>query len=252
MGVLIRELLQGGLLHADIRTVAGRDLYAYTEEPWLSAQGLAWRAAPETSGDTTVLRSLRDPFASDGGLKLLQGNLGRAVIKTSAVAAENRVVEAPALVFDDQEEVLQAFKRGELARDFVAVVRYQGPRANGMPELHQLTPALTSLQSKGYRVALVTDGRMSGASGVVPAAIHVSPECLSGGPLARVRNGDVILIDSHHGILEAKVPLEVWHARELAHPNIAHYHTGTGRELFATFRASAGEAEQGALSCMRF
>ena len=157
------------------------------------------------SGDLTVLRPASDPFSSDGGLKLLKGNLGRSVIKTSAVKAENRVVTAPALVFNDQLEVVAAFKAGQLARDFVAVVRYQGPRANGMPELHQLTPALSSLQDKGFHVALVTDGRMSGASGTVPAAIHVTPECLNDGPLRHVRDGDVIHLDSIHGVLEARV-----------------------------------------------
>jgi phosphogluconate dehydratase len=249
MGFLIRQLLKGGLLHGDIATVFGDGLADYTREPWLSEDGLAWRALPEQSGDLNVLRALDEPFDAEGGLKLLTGNLGRAVIKTSAVKSEHRVVEAPAIVFDDQMEVIHAFKAGELARDFVAVVRYQGPRANGMPELHQLTPALSSLQSRGYHVALVTDGRMSGASGTVPAAIHVSPECLSGGPLAKVRTGDVIRLDSRAGILEARVAEEEWVRRGMERPDLSANAHGMGRELFAAFRTLAGEAETGALSC---
>ena len=181
-------------------------------------------------------------------MKLLQGNLGRAVIKTSAVQPEHRVVTAPALVFDDQLDVVRAFKEGRLARDFVAVVRYQGPRANGMPELHQLTPALTSLQSKGFHVALVTDGRMSGASGTVPAAIHVTPECLNNGPLRLVRDGDLIHLDSNRGILEARVPHEEWNARQATTPDMSHNVCGMGRELFSSFRGVASDAEAGASS----
>jgi phosphogluconate dehydratase len=250
MGFLIRELLDGGYLHGDTLTVMGRGLDAYAAEPWLDEDRLAWRAAPASSGDLDVLRPAADPFSSHGGLRLLTGNLGRAVIKTSAVKHEHHVVEAPALVFNDQEEVLAAFKAGKLARDFVAVVRFQGPRANGMPELHQLTPSLGSLQSKGFRVALVTDGRMSGASGSVPAAIHVTPECLSGGPLGKVRDGDLIRLDCHSGMLEAKVADEVWRQRELPLLDHARNETGCGRELFASLRRAAGDAEAGALSLM--
>ena len=175
-GFLIRELLSSGLLHGDTITVMGQGLEAYTQEPFISENGLVWRPAPAQSGDENVLRPITNPFGADGGLKLLQGNLGRAVIKTSAVQPQHRVIEAPARVFDTQGDVLRAFKSGELDRDCVVVVRYQGPKANGMPELHQLTPTLTSLQSRGFKVALVTDGRMSGASGAVPAAIHITPE----------------------------------------------------------------------------
>jgi phosphogluconate dehydratase len=251
MGFLIRELLQAGLLHRDVTTVMGRGLDAYTEEPWLQHGALAWRPAPQASGDTSVLRSAQDPFSADGGLKLLKGNLGRAIIKVSAVRADRRVVEAPALVFDDQEGIARAFKAGELARDFIAVVRFQGPRANGMPELHQLTPALTSLQDRGFRVALVTDGRMSGASGAIPAAIHVTPECVAGGPLAKVRSGDIIRLDSHTGVLEAQVNEDVWRKREAAMaPDLSHNEFGMGRELFASFRQTASDAESGALTCM--
>ncbi|MGE0858020.1 MAG: phosphogluconate dehydratase [Gammaproteobacteria bacterium] len=248
MGFLVRELLAGGLLHGDVRTVMGAGLAHYATEPFLTDAGLTWRAAPGTSGDADVLRPLADPFSADGGLKLLSGNLGRAVIKTSAVKPEHRVVTAPALVFDDQAEVVAAFKAGKLARDFVAVVRYQGPRANGMPELHQLTPSLTTLQDQGYRVALVTDGRMSGASGAVPAAIHVTPECLNGGPLRHVRDGDIIHIDSLRGVLEAQVPAAEWQARVTTQPDLSGNMTGMGRELFAGFRAAALDAEAGASS----
>lgn len=248
IGFLIRELIRSGLLHQDTITVMGQGLEAYTHEPWLSPEGLQWRPAPEQSGDREVLRPITDPFGADGGLKLLRGNLGRAVIKTSAVQPQHRVVEAPARVFNDQEDVIKAFKAGELSRDCVVVVRYQGPRANGMPELHQLTPTLTSLQSKGFKVALITDGRMSGASGAVPAAIHVTPECLAGGPLEKIQDGDIIHLDSYTGVLEARVPDEVLRSRVVPPPNLSHNGYGVGRELFATFRAAAGDAEAGAAS----
>ena len=250
MAFLIRELLDGGFLHGATTTVVGRGLGAYTSEPWLDSGQLAWRAAPASSGDLDVLRPVTDPFSSHGGLRLLTGNLGRAVIKTSAVKHEHHVVEAQALVFNEQEEVIASFKAGKLARDFVAVVRFQGPRANGMPELHQLTPSLASLQSKGFHVALVTDGRMSGASGSVPAAIHVTPECLNGGPLGKVRDGDVIRLDCHAGVLEAKVAEHIWRQRELPGLDHAHNEYGCGRELFASLRRAAGDAEAGALSLM--
>jgi phosphogluconate dehydratase len=248
-GFLIRELLGAGLLHADVTTIMGHGLSQYAAEPSLIDGELQWRAAPEHSGDLNVLRPASNPFSVDGGLKLLRGNLGRAVIKTSAVADEHRVIEAPALVFDDQAAVTAAFAAGMLDRDVVVVVRFQGPRANGMPELHGLTPPLTVLQKRGRRVALVTDGRMSGASGSVPAAIHVCPECLDGGPLARVRDGDIIHLDSIAGTLEARVAAEVWASRDSPPPQLSANAHGMGRELFATFRAAAGDAESGALSC---
>ena len=250
MGFLVPELLTAGLLHADVTTVMGQGLAAYTEEPWLSEGGLAWRPAPRLSEDLDVLRPVSQPFSADGGLKLLRGNLGRAVIKTSAVAAAHRVVEAPALVFDHQDDVMTAYKMGQLARDLVAVVRFQGPRANGMPELHKLTPLFTSLQDQGFHVALVTDGRMSGASGAVPAAIHVTPECVGGGPLGRVRDGDVVRLDSYAGVLEACVPQDAWGRREISVPDLTPHTWGVGRELFASFRATAAGAEQGAMACM--
>ncbi len=246
MGFLIRELIDGGLLHADVRTVAGQGLRHYAEEPYLDAAGKAvWRQAPATTGDDSVLRGVAAPFAADGGLKLLSGNLGRAVIKTSAVKAEHQIVEAPAIVFDSQEAVQEAFKRGELKRDFIAVVRFQGPRANGMPELHKLTPPLGVLQDQGFHVALVTDGRMSGASGKVPAAIHVTPECLAGGALGKVRNGDLLRLDAHSGTLEAKVPAEEWAQRTAAVADLGANHNGYGRALFAAARSIASGAEQG-------
>ena len=247
---LIRELLDAGLLHADVQTVAGHGLRAYTEQPWLDDGRLGWRPAVADSGNDNVLRAAARPFSASGGLRLLTGNLGRAVIKVSAVEPEHRVVEAPAIVFDDQDDVLAAFARGELERDFVAVIRLQGPRANGMPELHKLTPALGVLQGRGFQVAIVTDGRMSGASGKVPAAIHVTPETLCGGPLGKVRDGDRIRLDGERGILEACVDAAAWQQREHAPADLGHRHWGMGRELFDGFRARSGGAEDGALSIL--
>ena len=245
-GFVIRELLSAGLLHDDVLTVAGESLKRYTDEPHLSGDAVVWQPAPLRSGDDGVLRPAAAPFSADGGLRVLRGNLGRSVIKVSAVKAQHRVVEAPALVFNDQDEVLASFKRGELQRDFIAVVRFQGPRANGMPELHKLTPALGSLQDAGFHVALVTDGRMSGASGKVPAAIHVSPECLAGGPLGRVRDGDIIRLDAEAGTLEALVSAEEWRQRVPAAADLTRNQFGMGRELFQSARAVALTAEEGA------
>jgi len=244
---LISELLDAGLLHPDVMTVAGRGLDAYRLEPALDDGKLAYRPGPARSADTDVLRPAVDPFAPDGGLRMLEGNLGRAVMKVSAVASEHRAVEAPAAVFDDQHEFLAAFDRGELHRDFVAVVRYQGPSANGMPELHKLIPALGALQDRGYRVALVTDGRMSGASGKVPAAIHLTPEAAAGGPIARIQDGDVIRVDAASGLLEILVSARDFDARHIkgAAPDDASW-AGTGRELFASFRRHVGATEHGA------
>jgi phosphogluconate dehydratase len=249
MGFLIAELLRAGLAHEDVQTISGPGLRSSALEPWLSPGGLAWREAPTMSADTTVLRPASDPFCPDGGLKLLRGNLGRSVIKVSAVSPEHRVIEAPARVFDTQDSVLESFQRGELARDVVVVVRFQGPRANGMPELHGLTPALASLQSKGHRVALVTDGRMSGASGAVPAAIHLTPEVLGGGPLGKVRDGDLIRLDSLKGTLEALVPMESWRGRPIAAADLSGSAHGMGRELFRAFRLQAAPAEEGGGIC---
>lgn len=245
-GFVIRELLGAGLLHGDVSTVGGGKLADQAREPVLEGGALAWRPSPGKSLDESVLRPVASPFSADGGLKLLRGNLGRSVIKISAVKTANRVVEAPAAIFDDQDDVLAAFKRGELERNVVVVVRFQGPRANGMPELHKLTPALGSLQDKGFRVALVTDGRMSGASGKVPAAIHVSPECAAGGPLGRIRNGDVVRLDAEAGVLEAIVDAAEWASRTVTTADLAHNQFGMGRELFVTARANALSAEEGA------
>jgi phosphogluconate dehydratase len=251
MGYVIGELLDAGFLHGDTVTVAGvGGLARYRQAPHLDDGRLAWRDAPRASGDASVLAPVSAPFSADGGLKLLAGNLGRAVVKTSAVKPDHRTVRAPALVFDTQESVMAAFDRGELQRDFVAVVRYQGPRANGMPELHKLTPILGVLQDQGFHVALVTDGRMSGASGKVPAAIHVTPECLAGGPLARVRNGDLIVLDCERGLLEARVEAEEWRTRQPAVVDLSEYQHGMGRELFAAFRANVLGAEEGAVTFM--
>ena len=239
-----RELLRAGLLHRDVMTVMGENLEAYTGRPALDEAGaLTWTPVGDT-GDDNILRPIDRPFSADGGMRILQGNLGRACIKVSAVERERWVVEAAARVFHDQGEVLEAFKAGELERDVVVVVRFQGPRANGMPELHKLTPPLGVLQNRGFRVALVTDGRMSGASGKVPCAIHCSPEALGGGPLAFVRDGDVVRVDAEAGTLDAMVPAAEWEARLAAPaPDAAE---GMGRELFGLFRGHADEAERGA------
>jgi phosphogluconate dehydratase len=250
---LVRTLLDAGLLHDDVRTVAGRGLSLYTREPVLRGEAptgdLTWEAGPTESLDHAVLRSVSEPFTPDGGLQLLTGPLGRAVIKTSAVKPEHRFVSAPALVFDDQHDFLAAFGDGALdGRDFVAVIRYQGPAANGMPELHKLTPALGVLQDRGQRVAIVTDGRMSGASGKVPAAIHVTPEAALGGPLSRVVDGDLITVDADNGLLDLHVDHEVFARRPITGraPQGSGAIAGTGRELFAAFRATVGSADAGA------
>ncbi len=247
-GFVIRELLDAGLLHDDVTTVLGHGLRAHCAEPFLEGSEVVWKPATQQSGDLAVLRPASEPFSADGGLRLLSGNLGRAVIKVSAVKPQHRVVEAPAIVFNSQEELMHAYKAGQLDRDFVAVVRYQGPRANGMPELHALTPSLASLQDAGRRVALVTDGRMSGASGKVPAAIHVSPEVLAGGPLGRVRTGDMIRLDAETGVLEALVDDAEWSQRGIEPADLSASHVGMGRELFAMFRANVSEAEEGAVT----
>lgn len=249
-GLVIRELLDAGFMHADVLTVRSGGLREFTGIPEAAGTGLRWQMAA-ASKDESVVRPASQPFSTSGGLKLLQGPLGRAVIKVSAVPEDRHLIEAPARVFDSQEALQQAFKAGELERDVVCVVRWQGPQANGMPELHKLTPPLAVLQGRGFRVALVTDGRMSGASGKVPAAIHVSPEAADGGPLARVRDGDVIRLDAAAGLLEVLVPQAEWVAREVAvmpeQLRVANG-LGVGRELFAGMRRSALTAEQGACS----
>ena len=245
LAYMIGELLAAGLLHPDTRTVAGDGgLALYTREPKLRDGALTWEEGPGESRNDRILRPLSDPFQRTGGLKELTGGLGTAVIKTSAVAPERHVVEAPARVFHDQASVKEAFRRGEFEADTVVVVRFQGPQANGMPELHSLTPTLAVLQDRGLKVALVTDGRMSGASGKVPAAIHVSPEAAAGGPLAKVRDGDVIRVDAREGRLD--VLTEGWEDREPEIPDLTGNGFGIGRELFDVFRRNVGHAAEGA------
>jgi phosphogluconate dehydratase len=248
-GYVIRQLLKGGLLHGDVQTIAGQGLDAYTKDPFLIDGRLEWRDGPEQSLAPDVLRSIDDPFDVQSGLQVLRGNLGRAVIKTSAVDQDHRIIEAPAAVFEDQETLVAAFEAGKLERDVVAVVRCQGPRANGMPELHQLTAVLGLLMSRGFKVALVTDGRMSGASGAVPAAIHVTPESSSGGPLARLRDGDVIRLDTRARTLDVKVDSVEYAARPVVLAPSENVY-GTGRELFGSFRRHVSAADAGAIVCL--
>ncbi|MCS4284639.1 phosphogluconate dehydratase [Pseudomonas sp. BIGb0278] len=245
MSFLIRELLDAGLLHDDVNTVAGPGLRRYTQEPFLEDGRLVWREGPLQSLDENILRPASRPFSSEGGLRVMEGNLGRGVMKVSAVAPEHRVVEAPARVFEDQQALADAFKAGELERDFVAVMRFQGPRCNGMPELHKMTPFLGVLQDRGFKVALVTDGRMSGASGKIPAAIHVCPEAFDGGPLARVRDGDMVRVDGVEGTLRVMVSAEELASRDLP-PAPQGNDLGCGRELFGFMRMAFSSAEQGA------
>ncbi len=249
MGVLIAELLRNGLLHEDVLTVGDQPgMNYYTQEPRLIDDKLVWEPVPAESLDKEVLSTVANPFATGGGLHVMHGNLGRGVSKLSAVAPEHQIVKAPAVVFDDQEDFLAAFKRGELEKDFVAVLRYQGPRSNGMPELHKLTPPLGVLQDKGFKVALVTDGRMSGASGKVPSAIQMCPECLSGGPLAKVHDGDIISMNLQTGEINALVDEAEFNARTPAPNTAKNHHYGSGRELFHRFRLAASSAETGASS----
>ena len=248
---VLRELMHSGGLHTDVATVGERGFAAHAELPVLDGERLRWSALPADSGDASILRPASRPFSPSGGLALLQGNLGRSVIKTSAVPEDRHIVEAPARVFSSQDALLAAFNAGELERDVIAVVRFQGPRANGMPELHKLTPPLAVLQGKGFKVALVTDGRMSGASGKVPAAIHVSPEALAGGPLAKVRDGDLIRVDAIAGTLQALVDADEWAARPLATLDAAQAAINAhdlGRELFASMRRNVSSAEEGAIT----
>ncbi|PUA30921.1 MAG: phosphogluconate dehydratase [Cellvibrio sp. 79] len=248
MGYLIRELRNAGLLHDDVKTIMGPTggLSHYTREPFLENGELVWRDAVAESLDDSVLRPPSKPFAAEGGLRLLKGNIGRSVIKISAVKAEHRLVKAPAIVFQSQEDLQTAFKRGELEKDFIAVVRFQGPKACGMPELHKLTPPLGVLQDRGFKVALVTDGRMSGASGKIPAAIHMTPEALDNGIIGLINTGDLIELDAETGTLQLLVSDEELAKRQPAQCDLTNVHYGMGRELFAPFRSSVGLAEEGA------
>lgn len=248
MALLFKELLEAGLLHEDVETICGRGLSRYTQKPVLDNGKLIWVDGEKSSGDTEVIATVQQPFKGDGGLKVLHGNLGVSVLKTSSLRDGSYVIKAPAVVFEDQHELDDAFHRGELNKDFIAVVRFQGPKARGMPELHKLTPPLGVLQDKGYKVALVTDGRMSGASGKVPAAIHLCPEALDGGLIAKVHNGDMLMLDGESGELTLMVSEEELAKRNNATFQINGHHEGMGRELFGFMRRNLSSAETGACS----
>ena len=250
-GFVIRELIEGGYMYPDVYAVAKGGLHEYGKKPVKEDGKLIWKTLPIESGDETIVRTAAFPFNESGGLRLLKGNLGRSVVKISAVPEDRHIIEAPAIVFDSQEELLSAFDRGELERDFVAVVRFQGPKANGMPELHKLTPPLAVLQNKGFRVAIVTDGRMSGASGKIPAAIHLSPEASAGGAIAKIRDGDIIRLNAAVGTLNALVDEDTWAERkavELSDTKRHHNSHGIGRELFGGMRRNVLSAEEGAIT----
>jgi phosphogluconate dehydratase len=246
MSVVISQLLNAGLVHADVETVVGKGLDRYVVEPMLKSGRLHFKEGAKSSGDEAVVSSGASPFGKEGGLKLLGGNIGRSVIKTSALKKEQLLIEAEAIVFESQEALQSAFRGGELERDFIAVVRYQGPKANGMPELHGLMPPLGVLQDKGFKVAIITDGRMSGASGKIPSAIHVSPEAADGGVLAKIQNGDRIRFDIENGTIELQVDDDLLNARQTEMPDLSGNRYGFGRELFAAMRQSVGSAEEGA------
>ncbi|WP_020485510.1 phosphogluconate dehydratase [Methylomonas sp. MK1] len=247
MGLLIQELLEHGLLHGDILTIGDqRGMAQYSQVPTLNGDKLVWEQGPASSLDPEVISSVEQPFATGGGLHVMHGNLGRGVSKISAVAEKHQVVTAPAMVFDDQLDVVAAFKRGELEKDVIVVLRFQGPKANGMPELHKLTPVLGVLQDRGFHVALVTDGRMSGASGKVPSAIHMWPECIDGGPLAKVRDGDIIALNTQTGEVNVQVDQAEFDARVPTPNSATGHHFGMGRELFGAMRANASTSETGA------
>jgi phosphogluconate dehydratase len=233
-------------MHGDVTTIMGEGLAPYAKELKLENGILAWSPTPAENRDDSILRSVNNPFSPEGGLRLLAGNLGRAIIKVSAVAPKNRIVEAPAVVFHNQDSFAQAFKEGALQKDFVAVLRFQGPQANGMPELHKLTPYLGALQDQGFQVALVTDGRMSGASGKVPAAIHLIPEAINGGAIAIIRDGDIVRLDAEAGRLEILVPAAEWRSRKPVQADLSTHQSGLGRELFGFMRNAVSDAEHGA------
>lgn len=248
MALMFRELLAAGLLHEDVETICGRGLSRYTQQPVLENGELKWVDGPTESGDAEVIASVENPFKPDGGLKVLKGNLGTSVLKTSSLRDGASNITAPAVVFEDQHDLEAAFKAGQLEKDFVAVVRFQGPKARGMPELHKLTPPLGVLQDKGFKVALVTDGRMSGASGKVPAAIHLCPEAVDGGLIAKVRDGDMIEVDADNGMLTLMVDEQELANRELAQFQVNGHHEGMGRELFGFMRNNLSTADTGACS----
>ncbi|MBC5858340.1 phosphogluconate dehydratase [Campylobacter jejuni] len=244
---IIHELLKKGLLHDDVDTIMGKGMQSYTQNPFLIDNEIVYKQGVTISKNENILRGIENPFSNDGGVKILRGNIGRAVIKISSVKEEHQIIKAPALVFYSQEEFLQSFQNKELQKDFIAVIPYQGPKANGMPELHKLTPPLGILQDQGFKVALITDGRMSGASGKVPAAIHMSPEALLGGNIAKIKNGDLLLLDAKNGFLEVLIDEKEWQERKAV--EIKNKETfGYGRELFAGFRTQSSSAETGAMN----
>jgi phosphogluconate dehydratase len=248
---VIRELIEAGCMYPDVMTISEGGLKEYTKKPSKENGKIIWTDLPKKSGDDTIVRTADHPFSESGGLKLLNGNLGRSVIKISAVPEDRYIIEGPAIIFDTQEELLSAFDRGELEKDFVAVVRFQGPKANGMPELHKLTPPLAVLQNKGFKVAIVTDGRMSGASGKIPAAIHLSPEASANGPIGKIRNGDTIRLNALVGTLNVLVDEDTWHEREYEVLSDKHRNDNAhdiGRELFAGMRKNVLSAEEGAVT----
>jgi phosphogluconate dehydratase len=242
MAFVIRTLLENGLLHEDVMTIVGKGLNRYTQEPKINNHELIWTDGPIASLNESIVRPATNPFSNNGGIKILKGNIGRSVIKTAAVAEENFIIEAPAIVFDEQLDLIAAFKRGELEKDFIAVIPFQGPKQNGMPELHQLTPTLTVLQKRGFKVALVTDGRMSGASGKVPAAIHMVPEAKDGGAIGKIKTGDLIRLNAHTGQLDCLV--EDFLSRPARSKDMNQQ--GFGRELFNNLRQQVNTSEEGA------
>ncbi|PHM58374.1 dihydroxy-acid dehydratase [Xenorhabdus hominickii] len=251
VALVIRELLKKGLLHRDVNTIAGLGLERYTQEPWLNEGQLAWREGTLSSLDSNVIASIEQPFEQQGGTKVMTGNLGRAVMKTSAIPSDNQVIEAPAVVFNSQHDIVSAFEAGKLDRDCVVVVRYQGLQANGMPELHKLMPPLGVLMDRGFKVALVTDGRLSGASGKVPSAIHVTPEAKTGGLLAKIKDGDWLRVDGRTGELTLLVDEHELAQRTPYQPDLSEEYIGCGRELFDALRTQLSGAEQGAC-CITF
>jgi len=246
VGYVMGQLLNGGLLHDDVSTIFGKGLSKYTQEPFIENGVVAFKEGTASSLNAEIVRPISEPFSTEGGLQVLKGNLGTGVIKSSALKEEQKIVEAPAVVFESQHDLQTAFNAGDLDKDCIVVVRFQGPKSNGMPELHKLTPPLGVLQDKGFKVGLVTDGRMSGASGKVPAAIHVSPEAVEGGPLARVKDGDIIRLDALTGLLEIKLPAEEFETREIVKADLSGNEFGVGRELFAHMRQAVNSPEEGA------
>lgn len=250
---VIRELLNSGCMHSDVVTVASEDIYEYTKLPVMKKEKLSWSDLPDESGDESIVRKAGNPFSESGGLRLLKGNIGRSVMKISAVPEDRHLIEAPAMIFNSQEDLLNAFNDGKLERDFIAVVRFQGPKSNGMPELHKLTPPLSIIQNKGYKVAIVTDGRMSGASGKVPAAIHMSPEASAGGAIGKIQEGDIIRLNATVGTLNVMVDEDVWNQRTAdimsKEQKLSNRH-GIGRELFGNMRKNVLSAEEGAITWM--